>query len=357
MKFKFRFGYLALFLTVLLLVWLFSGELRSSKDTAPASVAPVTEQVKVGLALSAASPYRQQVVLQGQVHPWQSIELRAQVNATVTGLPMVRGARVEQGAVLLELSEDDRRTRLQQAVAQRTYNLSQLEAAQFLRRQGLNAETELLRLKNELALAEQAVRTAELALAHTRPKAAFAGVLDQLEVDLGDYLTAGDVWGRLVDTSVLRIRAQVPQQQVAHLALGQPVQVELLDRRRLEGSVSHIAQEADSATRSYRVEIRVANPQGLRVAGASVTVMIDTGTVDAHQVSTALLTLDEGGQIGVLALDEDDRVQFVPVRLLSTGTGGSWVTGLPSRIRLITLGGGFVSPGEQVSVYRSVESG
>ncbi|MET4160857.1 multidrug efflux system membrane fusion protein [Marinobacterium sp. MBR-111] len=356
MKFKPGFGHLALLLTLALLVWLFSGELLSSRDNAPEAAAPVAQPITVAARLSAAQPYRRQIVLQGQVEPWQSVDLRAQISATVDVLPVGRGAQVARGDLLLQLSEDDRRSCLSQARAQLAYSRSQLEAGQSLRRQGLNAQTDLLRLQSELAAAEQAVRSAELELEHTRPVAPFAGVLDSLDVDLGDYLVAGQVWGRLLDTAVLRVRAQVPQQQVAGLELGQRAEVVLLDQRTFSGVVSHISREADSATRSFTVEIRLENPEGLRIAGASATVRIDIGSVDAHRISTALLTLGEGGQLGVLYLEPDDRVQFAPVQLISTGTEGSWVSGLPEEIRLITLGGGFVSPGQQVKVDQASES-
>lgn len=356
MKLKPGFGHLALLLTLALLVWLFSGELLSSRDNAPEAAAPVAQPITVAAKLSMSQPYRRQIVLQGQVEPWQSVDLRAQISATVDVLPVERGAQVAKGDLLLQLSEDDRRSRLSQARAQLAYSRSQLEAGQSLRRQGLNAQTDLLRLQSELAAAEQTVRSAELELEHTRPVAPFAGVLDSLDVDPGDYLVAGQVWGRLLDTAVLRVRAQVPQQQVAGLELGQQAEVVLLDQRTFSGVVSHISREADSATRSFTVEIRLENPEGLRIAGASATARIDIGSVDAHRISTALLTLGEGGQLGVLYLEPDDRVQFAPVQQISTGTEGSWVSGLPEEIRLITLGGGFVSPGQQVKVDQASES-
>jgi multidrug efflux system membrane fusion protein len=355
MKFKPGFGSLALLLAALLLLWLFSGDLRSKRTHAPSTESPKTESVVVAARLSEAQPYQRQVVLQGQLEPWQSVDLRARINARVEALPLERGASVARGDLLLQLSEDDRRSQFKQAEAQLAYSRSQLEAGQSLRRQGLNAQTEILRLQSELANAERALRSAELALEYTRPRAPFAGVLDQLEVDPGDYLAAGQVWGRLVDIDRLRVRAQAPQQQVAQLEPGQSVDVTLLDRRSFKGEVSHIAQEANSATRSFTVEIRLDNPNRLRVAGASATARIETGSVAAHRVSTALLTLDEAGRLGLLHLDDEDRVQFSHVELISTGTEGSWVSGLPERIRLITLGGGFVSPGEQVRVYQAEE--
>lgn len=355
MKFKPGFGHLSLLLAVILLIWLFSGESLQSLDEAPEPAAAVVEPVSVAVTLSEARPYDRQVVLQGQLEPWQSVDLCARIDAVVEALPVERGGRVEQGDLLLQLSEDDRRTRLQQARAQQAYSESQLKAGQSLRRQGLNAATDLLRLNSELASARQAVRSAELALEYTRPTAPLAGVLDRLDVDPGDYLAKGQVWGRLVNTDLLRMRAQVPQQQVALLSLGQAVEVTLLDRRTLTGAVSHIAREADSATRSYTVEVRLENPDQLRIAGASATARIEVGRVAAHRISTALLTLNDEGALGVLHLDGDDRVHFAPVELISTGTEGSWVGGLPDQIRLITLGGGFVSPGDRVRVQSVTE--
>lgn len=92
----------------------------------------------------------------------------------------------------------------------------------------------------------------------------------------------------------------------------------------------------------------MANPQGLRLAGASATLHIRTGEVPAHRLSPALLSLDAAGRQGVKWVDEQQRVVFSPVELLSVDSQGAWVSGLPQRLALITLGQGFVEPGQQV---------
>jgi len=47
-------------------------------------------------------------------------------------------------------------------------------------------------------------------------------------------------------------------------------------------------------------------------------------------------------------VDDQNKVVFRTVTLLSVSTEGAWVTGLPDETRLITRGAGFVSEGEQV---------
>ena len=73
----------------------------------------------------------------------------------------------------------------------------------------------------------------------------------------------------------------------------------------------------------------------------------------AHKVSPALATLDEEGEVGLQAVDEDDRVVFYPVEIVRAEAGGVWVSGLPERVRLITIREGPVSDGQQVLVRES----
>jgi multidrug efflux system membrane fusion protein len=61
-----------------------------------------------------------------------------------------------------------------------------------------------------------------------------------------------------------------------------------------------------------------------------------------------VISLDDAGRVGAKTVDEDDRVVFHPIEVIRTAPDGVWVTGLPERIRLITIGQDFVSAGERV---------
>ncbi len=68
----------------------------------------------------------------------------------------------------------------------------------------------------------------------------------------------------------------------------------------------------------------------------------------AHRVSPALLTLGPKGEIGLKLVDEFNRVEFFPVELAVSRLDGVWVTGLPETARIITVGQGYVAPGQVV---------
>ena len=81
-----------------------------------------------------------------------------------------------------------------------------------------------------------------------------------------------------------------------------------------------------------------------------MNVRIGLGEVQAHQVSPALFALGDEGEIGLRILDKSNKAVFQGVRIIEDGPEGVWVTGLPDKIRMITVGQGFVRDGESVEV-------
>lgn len=340
---------IAVAISLLLVLWLFSGSLFKAQETATAD-APAEEKglTKVEVQWLEASPMQRQHVVQGQIEAWRRVELRSQISGTVTCLDQDKGNRVDAKQLLLSLSADDRPAQVARSEADVRQRESDVSAAKRLRERSLISANELLRLESELAKARAELDSARLQLRNTRINAPFAGVYDQRMVELGDFVQPGQSLLTLVDISQLKVSAQIAQQEVIQLKLGQPVKVELLDGRELQGELHFIAAAADPGSRSFRIEVKVANPQALRLAGASATLHVQTGETLAHRLSPALLSLDKDGRHGVKWVNEQQQVQFTPVQLISVDNQGAWVSGLPDKVALITLGQGFVEPGQQV---------
>jgi multidrug efflux system membrane fusion protein len=296
-------------------------------------------------------------VLQGQLEAWRKVDLRAQVSGTVQQLDQDKGAVVTAGQLLLSLSPESRPAQLSRDQAEVRQREAAVTAARRLRNDKLISANDLLKVETELANAQVRLSSAQQGMENTRIRAPFAGILDGRQVELGDYVQPGQPLLTLVDIEQLKVGSQVPQQQVASLKIGQPVRVELLDGTQLQGKVHFIAAAAEEGSRSFRVEVSVANPQRLRLAGASATVHIDTGEQMGHAMSPALISLDKAGRMGVKWVDEQQTVVFTPIQLLSVSRDQAWVSGLPDKVALITLGQGFVEPGERVQVIDTANDG
>lgn len=317
-----------------------TAEIRGSDATLPSvEVKPVRAQA-----------YDRQLRLQGQIEPWHSVALRARVAGTVNRVLATQGQALAAGDPLIQLEPSELQARLRSAEAAVRLKEAELNAAEKLYKTNLQTETAVLRLKSELENARSAQVQARRQLEYAAPRAPFDGILNRLDAEPGQYMSAGEIWGQIVNIRQLKALAQVPQQQIADVALGQQAEVILLDGRRLTGQISFIASAAETETRSFSVEVTLDNPQQLRIAGASATVNLHLGTVAAHKLSPALLSLNDRGELGVKWVNSDNQVVFQTVELLSTGTDGAWVSRLPDPVPVITLGGGFVRHGQQVRV-------
>lgn len=346
---------IAVIIAIALLVWLISGDRFVARDDVEPDAPAVSGLARVEVRWIEAQPMERQHVVQGQIEAWRRVELRAQVSGSVRSLDQDKGNRVATDQLLLTLSAEDRPALVARAEADVRQRDNDLTSAQRLRERNLISANELVRLESELARARAELEGARLQLRNTRITAPFPGIYDQRMVELGDFVQPGQSLLTLVDIDRLKVTAQIAQQQVTQLELGQPVRVELLDGRQLQGELHFIAAAADPGSRSFRIEVKVENPDRLRLAGASATLHIATGETLAHRLSPALLSLDETGRHGVKWVNDDQRVEFSQVQLVSVDNQGAWVSGLPARVALITLGQGFVERGQQVEVQLAAE--
>ncbi|MFY0991048.1 efflux RND transporter periplasmic adaptor subunit [Halomonas sp. C05BenzN] len=341
---------LAIGLVLLLLLWLALGDLERFRDTAPPGAdAEASEPPRVEVRERRAEDHAPRLLVQGQLEAHRELELRARQAGRVAALPVPLGSPVEHGEVLLEIARDELPERLEQAEAELALARAELAGADDLRRRELISNPDYLRLQSGVSRAVAEVAALRRQLDETRPTAPFDGVLDRLDVEPGDLLQVGESWGRLVDASRLIASGWAPQREALGLAPGLAAEVRLLDGSRLDGELTHVASRADESTRSFRIEVAADNPEGRRLAGASATLVVTLPERQVHRLSPALLELDDQGRLAVKHLDDDDRVVLERVELVDADAREARVAGLPERVRLITLGGGFVAPGERVT--------
>ncbi len=340
---------LAILLAVLFALWLIIGDQKTAQDQPPKEQTAISDTLaKVEVTLSNAIDWPHEIVVQGQVEPWQAVTVTAQVAGQVDTLLAAEGQAVGKDEGLLQLSDEGRAQRLVQAKAALHLAQQELKSSRTLESTRLVAETELSRLQSVLEQARANMEAAQLAVDFGIPKAPFTGVVNQRLVDQGEFVRAGDPLMEVVDIERLKVIAQIPQQQVASLVKGQKVEIRLLDGRLLSGEIRFVSYAAAASTRSFYIEVAAPNPEHLRIAGASATLRIQLPATKVHRVSPALLSLNDVGKLGVHAVDKDNKVQFYPVEVVDIDEQGASLLGLPDTFKLITLGAGFVEPGQQV---------
>lgn len=338
-------------LVIALAFWLGSAYLGLEPAAAPAPVpAPASpEPMRVQVRTQQAEAVVREITLQGQVEPNRVVTLRAETSGQVNAILAEKGQRVVAGETLLRLAMNDRAARLAQARAALRQREENHEAIRALRRTGYQAQTQLNEAMALMEAARADLERIKLDIDNTAIRAPFAGILNDRLVEFGDYVAVNDPVAVMVDDNPLLVSGQAPQQNIAQVTVGRVATVRLVSGQVARGQIRYVSATADAATRTFRVEVELQNPEGRYTAGVSAEITIPVETVSAHRISPALLSLDEDGALGVKTVDENDRVAFHPVRIVRAETGGIWVSGLPERATLITVGQGFVQPGEPVT--------
>ena len=204
--------------------------------------------------------------------------------------------------------------------------------------------------KATLAAAEAKLKRAELDIQRTYVRAPFAGVVEEVHSEVGDYVAPGTACVTVVDLNPMLLVGRVAEKDVHLLKIDQPVIGLMSDGTEVEGPVSFIGAQSDPATRTYAVEIEVPNADYDLRSGLTTEIRIPVAEVMAQKISPALFALDDEGKIGVRIVNERGAVEFHHVTIVRDEPDGVWVSGLPDVATLITVGQELVVPGELVEV-------
>ena len=340
--------------------WILSGQMADGGGAPearkpPAELSAAEKIPLVRVRSQSARPRVSEIVLRGRTEAWRTVEVKAETHGRVIELPVDRGDRVEGGQIIARLAPEDRPAKLKEAEALLEQRRIEYRAAARLTKKGFRAETQLAGSSAALEAAQAAVEHARLALDNTEIRAPYDGFVEERLIDIGDFVEKGDRIGRVVDLDPILVVAQVSERDIGHLEVGAPGRARLIADREVSGKLRFVGAMADPATRTFRVELEVANPDRKIPDGITAELRIPMERVLAHLVSPAILTLTDKGVLGVKTLEADSTVGFRPVSILESGPDGMWVGGLPEQVTFITVGQEFVTAGQRVRAVEEEE--
>mgnify|MGYP005838110371 CR=1 FL=1 len=347
---------LALVIAAIIGAWILSGQIGNGEpDTMQAdatqsgsATGQITDMPHVRASVFHAEPRQSSLIVRGRTEAVRTVQVRAETSGTIVDLPVEKGAMVSKGDVICRLSLNARDAQMAEAEALMRQRWLELDAARKLAARGHRSETQAAAAQAAYDAARAQVKQREIELSHTRILAPFDGVLDDRPVEEGDYLQVSQPCATIVDLDPFLVIGQVSETEVDSVREGARGVASLVTGETVDGTVRFVAKTADPATRTFRVELEVPNEDGKLRSGVTAEISIPSAEVMAHQIPPSILGLDDEGTIGVRILDEQNIVHFKRVQILEDGLGGLWVTGLPTSVKLITVGQDFVVPGQQV---------
>jgi len=343
---------LAAAVALVVVLWMVSGSfgpepIESSKTLVGGS-SPAGTLSRVQVRNQIAEPVIRYISVYGQTEPLRTVELNSETEGRVETIVAKRGNRLKKGDVILRLDMRDREARLEQTRASVNQHQTAYRAQLKLQSQSYVSETQIAETLAKLETAKADLKRAKLDLEYMVIRAPFDGVLQERDVEIGDFVRAGDPVATFVDNTTIVVSGTISEQDARFVMVNEPGNATLATGQKISGRISYISPVADPSTRTFLVELAVDNEAGDLPAGVTAEMQIPGGSTMAQKISPSLLTLDADGVVGVKVVDELNRVVFYPVELAVSKPDGVWVTGLPETARVITVGQGYVEVGQEV---------
>ena len=335
-------------LAVVLVGWMGSGAILPATGAAADAEAAPARITSVAVMDSASRDVPLVLTAEGQSIPDRAATIRAKADGQVSSVAVSRGDLVTAGQEIARIDGTIAQSQLVQAETQLAQAQRDLDNALALQSRGVATEDRVSQARAAQAAADAAVTSAQDRVNNTVVTVPFTGRLNDLTINEGEFVDAGDVVAEVLDNDPLTVVVQVPQQALSRLQAGQDATVSFITGEEKSGTVAFIGANADQQTRTFRVEIVVENPDSVMPAGLSARVSLPTGQARGHFVSPAVLSLGTNGELGIKTVDADNRVAFSLVQIVRAETDGIWIAGLPDTARIITIGQGFVTEGDVV---------
>jgi multidrug efflux system membrane fusion protein len=347
---------LALVVFVAAVLWVLTGHFAAVGSETPEPGATEAEAVvetpkrTVAVVRAEVTDYARLIRISGVTEADKLAILAARSNGVVQELTAEAGDTVERGAVVMLLEGEDVRAAVKTAQDQLAQAAEQLAVGETLSAKGSLPETQLTARRAAKSAAEGALSQAQAAADRLSLVAPFAGTVDAVNVEEGEWVQQGTPIATLIALDPIIVKAEVAERDVAHVAVGAKALVRLVSGVELEGTVKHLARKASEKTRTFALEVDLPNPDGAIPSGMTAELRLTAATQPALTVPRSVLTLNEAGQVGLRVVTEDDIAAFLPVELIDDTEAGFVVTGVPQGARVIVAGQDLVRDGDAVAV-------
>lgn len=287
----------------------------------------------------------------GSLLPAEETQIKSEVNGRITQLNIREGSRVNKGALLVKLFDEDlqaqlRKLKVQLEIAAKTEERQR----ELLAINGISQQDyDLSSLSVENLKAD--IQSVQIAIAKTEIRAPYSGNIGLRNVSLGAYVSPNEVITTLRQVETLKLEFSVPEKYAKEIRTGTVINFRV-DGGRDNHLAKVIATESgvDQATRTLRVRALVSEKHPELVPGVFARVTVQLGN-NAEALMVPTQAVIPQARTKQVVLYKQDSVHFIDVE---TGARDSAfvqiLTGLNPGDTVVTTGLMAIRPGSKVKI-------
>lgn len=220
--------------------------------------------IKAGILVTvdtvAVSDFTSYAVLQGSVVAEDMLAATPEIGGRVLRLTVKEGDAVQKGSLIAVL--DIEALQKQRAELETALDLANtvFERQRSLWEQNIGSEIQFLQAKNNKERVEKSLASLDVQLGRNKVYAPGSGIVERVVVQAGELASPGMPIVQILNTSQLKVVADVPENYIRSVKQGERVTVAIpaLDMEH-NAPISLIGKTVDPANRTFKVEIKLPN--------------------------------------------------------------------------------------------------
>ena len=363
---KFRFHKLAAVVVLVAFAgWMGTGRFSSVGSAAPeaeeaAKKAEAEKPPVVLRTVAVITPPRiehaRAIRISGKTEAEKRVTLATRVMGVIQNLPVKQGERVNRGDLVMRLDAEDKEAAIRMAESVVVQRQAEADAAEKLVKGGNAPKLQADQARAALATAQSQLEGAKAELTQYAIYAPFNGLIDRVPVQRGSAILAGAEVATLINLDPLLAIGEVSERDLQYLKLGDQADIQFVDGKELKGTLRYISRDASATTRTFRIEVAIPNEDKLLPAGMTAEITLRGQPADAVMLPRSVVTLSDAGDIGIRAVDKDDKVVFFPIDIVDDTPTGLVLGGIPADARVIVAGQDLVAEGAHVKAVPADEA-
>ena len=293
------------------------------------------------------------VELQGSIDAKNSVMVTPKTGGAVTAVYVREGDQVKAGTALAKVDDSILRESIEEVKSQLTLANTIFTKQKNLWDQKIGTEIQFLQAQNNKEGLEKKLVTLNAQLSQSRITSPISGVVDQVNVKVGETAAPGAGVFRVVNLSNLKVTAKVSDTYAASVKRGDEILISFPDLQKdYKAKVSFVSTTVDPLSRTFTIEANLPSSAVLKPNMVAKVQINDATKKNALIVDQNIIQGTEKGQVVYVAVNEGGKKK-AKSKIVKTGliyNGKIEITeGLQAGDEIITTGYQEVSDGQTIS--------
>ncbi len=313
----------------------------------------------VKISTLSISSFKHSIDIQGRVDADETVSVGPQMPGLVKNVYVIAGDRVSAGQTLATLDAGAMTQQLGALKLQRDLLKDVADRQKNLWDQKIGTEMQYLQSKTQYEATEKQVSALQDQINMATLKAPIDGVVDAVNIKVGEMAAPGFTNIIVVNTSKLRVKGEVAEGYISKVKNGNPVSLFFPDANKtVESKVTYSGRLINKMNRTFNVEVIMpAHEEGI-VPNMISVIKINDYTNDSALVVplSAIQQSSDGKTFVYVAIKDKDGKTVAEKRVISyvmSYNGFAEIKigeGLNPGDQLITDGNAELNPGDAISV-------